>query len=281
MFLQDVNIKTSPDSGKAIFNSLPTISFAYQCHVSGVPVYCSLKERNLKTWLIILSLATLMSSIFYSTVTIFGYLTFGDQIKDDILLNYSDSSIPMVIGTHSNPFYAFYSRVLINTFSARIGVMISVMMSYPVIHYCGRVCLEDVYRKIVGLSNHDGNRTWTRRYYIQTVTWFALSLLGALFIPGIGKVVNLIGAFAAFFILGFPGICIFRYGQITGDYITRPGRLNEEDTNLVLNMAPTSEESKPSVVRNANLCMLLGSVYLVLCAFLFGEAFTSGIIELF
>ncbi|XP_075243106.1 sodium-coupled neutral amino acid transporter 7-like [Convolutriloba macropyga] len=188
--LNDVNVKTHPDDGKAVFNSLPTIAFGYQCHVSGVPVYCSLKKRNLKNWLMILSASTLLSSLMYSCTTVFGYLTFGDQVADDILLSYSADSIPMTI--------------------ARVGVMISVMMSYPTIHYCGRICLEDVYRKVMRMSNQEGNQTWTKRYYIQTVSWFVLSLLGALFIPGISKVLNLIGAFAAFFILGFPGLCILR-----------------------------------------------------------------------
>ena len=155
--------------------------------------------------------------------------------------------------------------------------MISVMMSYPVIHYCGRVCLEDVYRHVMNLSNHEGNRTWTRRYYIQTVTWFVLSLIGAEFIPGINKVVNIIGAFAAFFILGFPGLCIFRYGTISDDYLRDPVRFEAEES-IVKNM---TDPLNPQSRKKSQLYMIVGSIYIVLCAFLFGEAFTSGVTNLF
>jgi len=254
--LENVHVKTKPDNSKAVFNALPTIAFGYQCHVSGVPVYCSLKKRNLKNWLMILSAATFLSSVLYSITTVFGYLTFGDRIQDDILLNYSADNYPIIV--------------------ARVGIMVSVMMSYPTIHYCGRICLEDVYRKVMGMSNQQGNQTWTIRYYIQTVTWFVLSLIGALFIPGIGKVVNIIGAFAAFFILGFPGLCAFRYGILVEDYQRNPA-LFANDTSIVAKLMDPMNPPKP---RTAYLFMTIGCVYIVLCAFLFGEALTAGIMAL-
>ncbi|XP_075244264.1 sodium-coupled neutral amino acid transporter 7-like isoform X2 [Convolutriloba macropyga] len=254
--LDGVNVKTHPDDGKAVFNSLPTIAFGYQCHVSGVPVYCSLKNRNLKNWLMILSASTLLSSLMYSCTTVFGYLTFGDQVADDILLSYSADNIPILI--------------------ARLGVMISVMMGYPTIHYCGRVCLEDVYRKIMNISNTEGNQTWTKRYYIQTVSWFVVTLLAALFLPGISKVLNIAGAFSAFFILGFPGLCILRYGIMLSDYTRNPA-LFANDMSIVANLLDPMDPPKP---RTATLFMIIGSIYIVLCAFLFGEAFSLGIIEL-
>ncbi|EPQ20639.1 Putative sodium-coupled neutral amino acid transporter 7 [Myotis brandtii] len=45
-----------------------------------------------------------------------------------------------------------------------------------------------------------------RRRVLQTVVWFLLTLLLALFIPDIGKVISIIGGLAACFIFVFPGV---------------------------------------------------------------------------
>lgn len=44
-----------------------------------------------------------------------------------------------------------------------------------------------------------------RRRLLQTISWFLLTLLLALFIPDIGKVISVIGGLAACFIFVFPG----------------------------------------------------------------------------
>ena len=44
-----------------------------------------------------------------------------------------------------------------------------------------------------------------RRRLLQTVVWFFLTLILALFIPDIGRVISLIGGLAACFIFVFPG----------------------------------------------------------------------------
>lgn len=45
-----------------------------------------------------------------------------------------------------------------------------------------------------------------RRRVLQTLVWFLLTLLLALFIPDIGKVISVIGGLAACFIFVFPGV---------------------------------------------------------------------------
>lgn len=44
-----------------------------------------------------------------------------------------------------------------------------------------------------------------RRRLLQTFCWFLLTLLLALFIPDIGRVISVIGGLAACFIFVFPG----------------------------------------------------------------------------
>lgn len=49
-----------------------------------------------------------------------------------------------------------------------------------------------------------------RRRLLQTISWFLLTLLLALFIPDIGKVISVIGGLAACFIFVFPGLCLIQ-----------------------------------------------------------------------
>ena len=172
------------------------------------------------------------------------------------------------------------------------------MMSYPVLHYCGRICLEDVYRQLRHMTNEEGNNTWTVRYYIQTCTWFTLSVIGAVFIPGISKVVALIGALASFFILGFPGICIFKYGLLVLRYsggdkefsCEQQSSSNErKSTDSYDSMTPSDSiltqfsvnEAERSNRIKGNFYIGIGCVYMVCCAFMFGLSLTQGLQNLF
>ncbi|XP_023582626.1 sodium-coupled neutral amino acid transporter 7 isoform X2 [Trichechus manatus latirostris] len=44
------DILTRPASWVAVFNAMPTICFGFQCHVSSVPVFNSMRQPEVKTW---------------------------------------------------------------------------------------------------------------------------------------------------------------------------------------------------------------------------------------
>ncbi|XP_034493951.1 putative sodium-coupled neutral amino acid transporter 7 isoform X3 [Ailuropoda melanoleuca] len=44
------DILTRPASWVAVFNAMPTICFGFQCHVSSVPVFNSMRRPKVKTW---------------------------------------------------------------------------------------------------------------------------------------------------------------------------------------------------------------------------------------
>ena len=80
--------------------------------------------------------------------------------------------------------------------------------------------------------------------------WFCLSLVCAIFIPDIGKVIMFLGCLAAFFIFFFPG------------------------SSLIANVVKTD----PSLLRGkTKLYMLLGSSFLVVGAFILGVVFTQDV----
>ncbi|XP_023618639.1 putative sodium-coupled neutral amino acid transporter 7 isoform X3 [Myotis lucifugus] len=44
------DILTRPASWMAVFNAMPTICFGFQCHVSSVPIFNSMRQPEVKTW---------------------------------------------------------------------------------------------------------------------------------------------------------------------------------------------------------------------------------------
>lgn len=69
----------------------------------------------------------------------------------------------------------------------------------------GRAVVEGLWLRYQGLSVEEDVERERRRRVLQTLVWFLLTLLLALFIPDIGKVIAVIGGLAACFIFVFPG----------------------------------------------------------------------------
>lgn len=179
------NVRTSPQSAYEFFEAVPAIFFAYQCHVSSIPVFASLKHKTSRNWLLIISCAIGICFSTYTLTAICGYLTFGDKVSSDVLQSYDASDVSVII--------------------ARVAIFVAMLTSYPVVHFCGRAAVTTLLVKI-GLFAGESMREGVRRV-VQTSTWFGLSLLLALFIPDIGKAIALVGGLAGCFILVFPGLC--------------------------------------------------------------------------
>lgn len=71
---------------------------------------------------------------------------------------------------------------------------------------CFRAVLEGLWLRYKGEEVETDVAKEQRRRIAQTLVWFCLTLILALFIPDIGRVISLIGGLAACFIFVFPGI---------------------------------------------------------------------------
>lgn len=180
-------IKTKPDAWMDVFHVVPTICFAYQCHVSIIPIYSCMEPRNLKQFSKTVSVAMLLCVATYTGTAAFGYLTFGDLITSDILLSYDPD--PAVI-------------------IAVILIAVKTYTTYPILLFCGRAAFECLWTDLRGLSpSLIASQEHTRRI-VMTLVWFVSTLVLAVFIPNIGIVIEILGAFAAVFIFIFPGMCM-------------------------------------------------------------------------
>ncbi|XP_041047376.1 putative sodium-coupled neutral amino acid transporter 7 isoform X2 [Carcharodon carcharias] len=180
------DIPTRPSSWMAVFNAIPTICFGFQCHVSSVPVFSSMERPAVQRWGWVVTAAVVICLFVYTGTGVCGFLTFGSSVNVDVLLSYPSNDIAVTI--------------------ARASIILCVLTSYPILHFCGRAVIEGLWLRYKG-EDVDMTRERCRRV-LQTLTWFFLTLVLALFIPDIGKVISVIGGLAACFIFVFPGLCL-------------------------------------------------------------------------
>ncbi|KAK7913058.1 hypothetical protein WMY93_013269 [Mugilogobius chulae] len=183
-------IPVSSASWTAVFNAMPTICFGFQCHVSCVPVFNSMTKKEIKPWGLVVTLSMVICLFVYTGTGVCGFLTFGSSVQQDVLMSYPPNDIAVAV--------------------ARTFIIICVVTSYPILHFCGRAVIEGLWLRFRGEQVEVCVRREQRRRILQTLVWFIVTLVLALFIPDIGRVISLIGGLAACFIFVFPGLCLMQ-----------------------------------------------------------------------
>ncbi|XP_077861843.1 sodium-coupled neutral amino acid transporter 7-like [Saccoglossus kowalevskii] len=206
-------------------------SSCFQCHLSSVPIYCTLKKKTVGQYakVVIPSMAVIFT--LYAVIGIYGYLTFGDSVNSDILLSYGYNDIRVTV--------------------ARIMITISLLTVYPILHFCARAALQGMLKDCGGVLTYI--IMYKEKYFrlSATILWFSVTLVVALFIPSIGMVISVAGAFAAAFMLFFPGLCFIQCGL----------------------------QGKAKTKQRNNCLLALGVVYTVFGAFVFGESLSMAILN--
>jgi len=178
-------IKTHPDNWTDVFLVVPVICFGYQCHVSAIPIYSCMRERNMKRFSVVVLAAMTVCLATYTLAGVFGYLTFGSSVPSDILEGY-DATKPHVL-------------------IAIVALAVKCGSTYPILAFCGREALMSIFEES-SYTSHPQWETWRRNVII--FIWFSSSVVLAIFIPDIGQIIKILGSLAAVFIFIFPGICL-------------------------------------------------------------------------
>ena len=84
-------IKPKPEHFTDVFLAIPSLCFGYQCHFSVIPIYSCMKMRTVKSFTIVASMAIAISVLFYTLTAVYGYLTFGGLVNEDILMSFEGS----------------------------------------------------------------------------------------------------------------------------------------------------------------------------------------------
>ncbi|XP_049580242.1 putative sodium-coupled neutral amino acid transporter 8a [Syngnathus scovelli] len=219
-------------SWASIFRVIPTICFGFQCHEASIAIYSSMENQRLSHWAFISVITMIICFVIYSLTGVYGYLTFGKDVKADILMSYMGNDILMLI--------------------ARLLFGVSIITIYPIILLLGRSVIQD---PLLSWWRRRG-RTVTVKFesrsrYTLTFLWITATILIAVLVPDISKVISVIGGISAFFIFIFPGLC------------------------LIFAM-----QSEPVSCKTRIVLTLWGVVTLVCGAFIFGQSTTIAVMQL-
>ncbi|XP_063982030.1 sodium-coupled neutral amino acid transporter 7-like [Diachasmimorpha longicaudata] len=170
-----------PKDATQALQIIPIICFAYQSHMTAIPTYACMKDRNIDKFTISATISMLICCGAYTLVGIIGYHTFGTgHVPSDILQGYTDKSVTLAV--------------------AIIALAFKNFTTYPIVLFCGR-------NSLLGLFSPDIEANPTVRM-IVTLLWFVASLVIAIFVPDISPVINFLGTLSAIFIFICPGICL-------------------------------------------------------------------------
>ena len=81
-------IKLKPTHLTDAFLVVPDICFGYQCHVSVIPIYSCMKRRTIKNFAFAATTAIAICVACYTLSAVYGYLTFGSLVNEDVLMSY-------------------------------------------------------------------------------------------------------------------------------------------------------------------------------------------------
>ncbi|XP_075898770.1 putative sodium-coupled neutral amino acid transporter 8a isoform X2 [Nelusetta ayraudi] len=219
-------------SWASMFSVIPTICFGFQCHEASIAIYSSMENQRLSHWVFISVVSMVICLVIYSLTGVYGYLTFGKDVEADVLMSYSGDDILMLI--------------------ARLLFGISIITIYPIIVLLGRSVIQE---PLLSWWRRCGGRgapeLENRSRYALTVLWLIATLVIAMFLPDISKVISVIGGISAFFIFIFPGLC------------------------LVFAM-----QSEPVLWRTRVALTVWGAVTVLCGAFIFGQSTTVAVMQI-
>ena len=190
MYDQDVQITPWIQNNYIdILAALGTISFAFIQHDLAFLVYKTLKNNTLKRYTILAFLGMAIQSILCISMSVYGYLSFGENINDDVLTNYDVGNV-----------YVLGVRIL---YTFRMAFV------FPTAFYVVRhILYAMVYR---GMENYEHANK--RNKFLFTIIPWTLFLATGLFLRNLGFVMSLAGLLSALniaFVL--PCLCHLKVG---------------------------------------------------------------------
>lgn len=119
----------------------------------------------------------------------------------------------------------------------------------------GRAVVEGLWLRYQGTPVEEDVAREQRRRVLQTLVWFLLTLLLALFIPDIGKVISVIGGLAACFIFVFPGAAPSSAFRASGPQLLScsPGGEGNHQHVLITHLRLCSAPVQPSSEKKMHL----------------------------
>ncbi|CAI9716145.1 Hypothetical predicted protein [Octopus vulgaris] len=190
-------VKTSHERSKAIIYFIIDVLVCYEAQVSSVPIYYSMKHRNLRSYSKVLCVAIAFATFFYMLLGICGSLTFGSHVHSDILLSYKNPDVSVLI--------------------AVILLVVKGISSYTIVLFPGRSAVRSLWCQYWQFSDEETERKENIHTIVITSFWIASNTLMAIFLSNIRYFISFLGPFTTTLTFILPAICLYRYTKDRGN----------------------------------------------------------------
>ncbi|XP_036355389.1 putative sodium-coupled neutral amino acid transporter 7 [Octopus sinensis] len=190
-------VKTPHERSKAIIYFIIDVLVCYEAQVSSVPIYSSMKHRNLRSYTKVLCGAFALATFFYMLMGVFGSLSFGSEVHSDILLSYKNPDVPVLI--------------------AVILLAVKGISSYTIIFFPGRSAVRSLWCQYWKFSDEETERKENIHTIVITSFWIASNTLMAMLLSNIRYFISFLGPFASTLTFILPAICLYRYTKDRGN----------------------------------------------------------------
>jgi len=109
----------------AILSSFVVFTNAFTCQQSLLPILAELADPSPRRLVLLITMSLALAMPLYAVFSVFGYLTYGDNVKSNLLDNYPNNGL---------------------TVAARIGIAIVVITSFPLQAFATRKSFVNIYR---------------------------------------------------------------------------------------------------------------------------------------
>ncbi|XP_037550834.1 probable sodium-coupled neutral amino acid transporter 6 [Nematolebias whitei] len=162
--------------------AIPTMAFAFLCHTAILPIYCELERPSKSRMQNVSNIGIGLSFLLYFISALFGYLTFYGHVESELLLGYN----------------AYLPRDIM-VMTVRVAILLSVLLTVPLIHFPAR--------KAVTLLLFEGRGFSWRIHITSTLILLSVVLMLAIFVPDIRNVFGVVGStMSSCLLFVFPGI---------------------------------------------------------------------------
>jgi len=155
-----------------IFQALPIIALAYSCQTNVFPIRKELHNPTISRMSMVNLGANLISALLYILMGFFGYIMY---------LDVPDNTKGNIINALPNDLFSTILRALF---------CVAILFHYPVLHFGMRNSIE--------LTFFSENKFSWFRHTVITIIIMGCTLLFAIQVPNLGKVIGLTGSLAAF-----------------------------------------------------------------------------------
>ncbi|KAK1937107.1 putative sodium-coupled neutral amino acid transporter 6 [Phytophthora citrophthora] len=181
---------------------------AFACHNTALPVYEELKDRTLPRMNRAVVGAISVAFVLYEIISLCGYLQFGSETKDNILLNFS----PEYVAQHKS--------VAAPLLVGQLCMALALVLTTPIAMWPFRSCVLSVYLRVKNGVQTPSHEASYKEYVGVTVLSLILILTCSIFVPSVKIPLSIVGSVSGSLLI-FIMPALFFLLQSTGPILTR------------------------------------------------------------